>query len=278
MEEHSENNENFIIHREGKYEEKWYVRNGYLKIERSGDLAIINDPSKIEILGLENLKDLKCLILIRFPIKEFLEKVQLPKSLGILDLEECFFDESTNLEQLEASRDLKSLRIIEPFFYKKEFFNLENFKGFSFLEELIIRYDNISGMNGLKNFKNLRILELIENKISKIQGLDRLLNLEELRLDGNQISRITGLDNLSRLKVLSLRDNYITRIEGIDNLVNLEELDLSYNNVFEEYYVSRAEIQKYVGHLKKLKKLNGKKYPDSNKYDFSKNIIKKSKN
>lgn len=48
----------------------------------------------------------------------------------------------------------------------------------------------------------------------------------------------------------------------------LDILDLRYNNVFEHQLISKAEIQKSLGHLKCFKRLNGMPYPNSKKYDF----------
>jgi len=273
-------NKEFVIYKEGNYEEKWSVKNDFLLIERSGDLITTGDPSKLEIIGMDKLKNLRGLSLFLFPMKEFFENVELPRSIEFLSLVECFFN-GNNIKSLEKIDNIKSLVIMKPYLaesiitnrqnyfeLKSNYFDLKNFEDLNFLEVLRIQSANISRIYGLETFEKLRILDLSNNNISKIEGVYTLVNLEELWLESNQISKIEGLDNLLNLKKLSLYNNKIMKIEGLDQLINLEELFLSNYHIFNEIYINKANLQQYFGHLKKLRVLNGQSYPKSKEYLF----------
>ena len=89
--------------------------------------------------------------------------------------------------------------------------------------------------------------------------------MRELYLSYNQIKKIEGLENLKNLKILDLDDNKISEIEGLEHLTNLEELTFRYNN-FPFNKLSRKEISPFFTELKNLKRLNFKKFPETDSY------------
>jgi Leucine-rich repeat (LRR) protein len=69
------------------------------------------------------------------------------------------------------------------------------------LEELNLRYNEISGISALSKLTNLKSLWLGSNKISNISALSKLTNLEVLYIGVNRISDIKPLvDNLGLSK------------------------------------------------------------------------------
>jgi Leucine-rich repeat (LRR) protein len=81
----------------------------------------------------------------------------------------------------------------------------------------------------IQDFVWLEELSLRSNQITKIEGLDKLVNLSTLSFESNQITKIEGLDKLTKLNTLILNENKITRIEGLDKLINLSELHINSN-------------------------------------------------
>jgi Leucine-rich repeat (LRR) protein len=92
-------------------------------------------------------------------------------------------------------------------------------------------------------FKNLEELYLKNNQLSNIDGIDKLYNLKKVVIQDNQITDITSLIPLENLTYLNLKNNNISSFNGLESLKNLTYLDLSYNKISD------------LGNLSALKKL-----------------------
>lgn len=107
----------------------------------------------------------------------------------------------------------------------------EQVKQMSWLKELDLSSNQISGIGGLEMLQGLVRLELGNNQISKMEGINILSALQWLDLSGNKINKIDGLVGMHNLSNLWLPNNQIIKIEGLETLVSLKWLHLSSNQI-----------------------------------------------
>ncbi|WAR15166.1 PP1R7-like protein, partial [Mya arenaria] len=108
---------------------------------------------------------------------------------------------------------------------------IENLESLTQVENLCLRQNLITKIDGLSTLTTLVELDLYDNQLTKIENLEALVNLQSLDLSFNRLSKIENLDTLTNLKKLFLIHNKITKIENVDHLVNLEMLELGSNRI-----------------------------------------------
>ncbi|KAA5823694.1 T9SS type A sorting domain-containing protein [Algibacter amylolyticus] len=115
--------------------------------------------------------------------------------------------------------------------------NLDNLSGLESLEELNMRYCNISGSlpSSWSQLTNLKSLTLNNNALSGtiFSEIDNLTALEEVDFSYNNITAIsTSIGNLTSLKTINLRNNEITILpQELEDLTNLTTLNVYYNQI-----------------------------------------------
>jgi len=201
-----------------------------------------------DIIGLEDLTELKCLDLCGNQIEEIDFMENFPK-LKYLHIDENQIKEIKGLDKI------------------------------SNLTELHLQYNQIAEIKGLENLKSLNVLVLSENNISKIKGLDSLCNLSYLSLQGNYIAKIEGIENLENLYELNLSKNKISKIEGLEDLENMHELNLGDNKISKieglESLINLGTLCLYNNQIATLEEIENLK--NLHFIDLRNNIISKNK-
>ena len=127
--------------------------------------------------------------------------------------------------------------------------DISGIKLFKNTERLWLAYNNTQiDISVLKDLNNIKDLDLSNNKITDISVIKNLKNLMILNISNNEIEDISVLKNLKKLKKLILYNNQITDISVIKNLNNLEFLDIDYLKL-------ESDQIKYLNSCKNLKEL-----------------------
>ena len=127
--------------------------------------------------------------------------------------------------------------------------DISGIKLFKNTERLWLAYNNTQiDISVLKDLNNIKDLDLSNNKITDISVIKNLKNLMILNISNNEIEDISVLKNLKKLKKLILYNNQITDISVIKNLNNLEFLDIDYLKL-------ESDQIKYINSLNNLKEL-----------------------
>ncbi len=248
-------------------------------IDSTLDLNEIDFKKFSDIKGIENLKDLKNLILSG-NFLENLDGIEVLENLEFLYLKINYLGEINHINELINLKELNiedngiklirgldkltNLEILSLSYNDIE--KIENLGNLKNIRELYLDHNNIKEIEGLENLTNLKILHLNDNEISEIKGLEDLINLNDLNLEDNGIRIIRGLDNLTNVEFLSLSYNDIEKIENLGNLKNIRELSLACNKIKEiedlenltnlkELYLNANEISEIKG-LEDLANLN----------------------
>ncbi|UYP45805.1 hypothetical protein NEF87_002090 [Candidatus Lokiarchaeum ossiferum] len=122
----------------------------------------------------------------------------------------------TTLQEIIGLKHIKDLQILD--------LSENNLKAINFADPLFHDFQFLGSIQHL-------ILRF--NQITSIQGLERLPNLEVLYISHNQLTSLqdSGIQQLKQLYVLDLSNNEIDMVEGIAGIENLTQLDLSYNHI-----------------------------------------------
>lgn len=202
-------------------------------------LVISYRPTLTEVDGLENLKNLKQLLLPQNGIKEIKGLKELTK------LQELSFwhNQITEIKGLETLTNLESLMLFD-----NQITEIKGLDTLIKLKTLRLRNNQIAEIRGLDALTNLEWLNLGHNQIAEIKGLGTLTNLQTLHLDYNQITEIENLEALTNVQTLYLGYNQISEIEGLESLINLQKLDLSNN-----FYITELKGFETLDNLQELK-------------------------
>ncbi|MDB9836150.1 leucine-rich repeat domain-containing protein, partial [Flavobacteriaceae bacterium] len=205
--------------------------------------------------GLENLMDLRGLILDGNPLKEInnLGKLALLEELSLKDCkldETVFMDDLSSLDVLKqldlSDNKLKSLPSGLTKLSNLEILTLDrnplekinDVDKFTLLEELSLKdctLDETVFTNDLSSLVNLKQLDLSDNKLKSLPSrLTKLSNLEILILDGNPLKKINDIDKFTLLEELSAQRCTLDLLflpPDLSGLINLVDLDLSNNEI-----------------------------------------------
>lgn len=230
-----------------KYCRKEYVLyNGRMFFEYNGELNLghlgIRDITEIQ--GLENLKNLKAIILWGNQIEQIqglesvpnLQKLQFTKNKiseiknleKFPNLKELYLGDN-EISQIKGLFCLKNLEKLE--LYQNKIEEIKEIHELSNLKELFLDNNKISKIQCLNSLKNLKFLSLSNNNLEEIEGLKKLTNLTHLFLNHNRISEMKGFENLNKLILLNLANNNISEIKGLENCINVIELNLNNNKI-----------------------------------------------
>ena len=91
---------------------------------------------------------------------------------------------------------------------------------------LILNWNKLTDIIGIKVFKNIKELNLLDNELTNISVLKDLNKLETLTLNDNNIFDISVLKDLNNLKELNIRNLRLEsdQTQYINSLKNLYEL------------------------------------------------------
>ncbi len=230
-------------------------------IDNKLDLRERNIKEISEIVGLENIKNLKILDLRHNNISEIDGENLDP----LINLEELRL-ENNKIEKIKNLSNLKKLRILK-LSCNKEITKIEGLENLTEITSLDLSDTNILELNGLGTLTKLNELKIARTPLSRCKLIKELGGMSdndevvnspkkwvafclgefvkfkdshyiiedgELYLCGlgiENIEDIEGLDGLTNLKKLKLHGNKIKEIKCLKKLTNLELLWLSYNQI-----------------------------------------------
>tara|TARA_A100001015_G_scaffold305267_1_gene397731 strand:- start:669 stop:2048 length:1380 start_codon:yes stop_codon:yes gene_type:complete len=99
------------------------------------------------------------------------------------------------------------------------------------LQDLTLRSNLVSNMNGVEKLPNLTRLELYDNVIESISHIDGLPGLRILDLSFNAIRDMGAVAACPLLEELYIAQNKLRKIEGVNGMVHLKILDLGANRI-----------------------------------------------
>jgi protein phosphatase 1 regulatory subunit 7 len=99
------------------------------------------------------------------------------------------------------------------------------------LEELVLRSNLISHMNGVETLTKLTKLELYDNQVEAISHIENLTKLTILDLSFNCIRDMAPVSSCPLLQELYLAQNKLKCIDGIRGMQHLRCLDLGANRI-----------------------------------------------
>jgi RHS repeat-associated protein len=100
------------------------------------------------------------------------------------------------------------------------------------LQELYLKNNNISAVEGLSRLTQLNYLYLDKNELSSLTGIDSLTSLTELGLGGNQFTTVPNISGLTYLVKLFLDNNQLNSLPSyISGLTQLQVLYLNGNQL-----------------------------------------------
>ncbi|MCR8629948.1 leucine-rich repeat domain-containing protein [Paenibacillus radicis (ex Xue et al. 2023)] len=184
----------------------------------------------VELTGLENLTNLKKIVLNDNPLKDInplreltnLEELYLTR-FALMDAKNRNeFSDLTPLAKLSRLSVLEINSSIKDLTPLKELINLK---------KLSLFWNEISNISALQGLTQLTELNLSGNKINDINALRGLTNLTSLDLYNNEISDISTLKGLTQLKILRLSSNKINDVSALQSLTNLTKLELTDNKI-----------------------------------------------
>ncbi|GAU11712.1 hypothetical protein TSUD_74630 [Trifolium subterraneum] len=180
------------------------------------DLADELDPSTLLDLTSYQLHDL--------------DSVELPPNLTELDLTanrlstlDPRIAQLSHLKKLSLRQNLITDAGVEP---------LSSWNALSYLEELVLRDNQLKNIPDVSIFKKLLVFDVSFNEISSLHGVSRVCNtLKELYVSKNEVTKIEEIEHFHQLLILELGSNKLRVMENLENLVNLQELWLGRNRI-----------------------------------------------
>ena len=125
--------------------------------------------------------------------------------------------------------DMLLLKKLDAF--NRQIANLTGIEHASYLQVLVLSYNQIRDITPLTHLKGLSQLHLNGIRISDIRALSGLTTLWSLYLSSNQISDITPLAHLKKLVHLGLNNNRISDITPLAKLTYVEYLSVENNQI-----------------------------------------------
>ncbi|CAN1227695.1 Disease resistance protein L6 [Linum grandiflorum] len=175
---------------------------GLEKLMKLETLEISEAPNLINLGGLEHLKLLKRLVLVRCYVLEKLPDLSNLAKLQRLEVSDC-----KSFRVLPSLHDLKNLKTL-----------------------LIRECEQLVEVVGLENIETLQVLVMCGlSSIKNSLDLSCFKNLLELDISGStQLTEIVGLEGLELLKKLSMRGcESIEKLPSLSGLKHVLEIDLS---------------------------------------------------
>lgn len=159
-----------------------------------------------------------------------LDSVELPSNLTELDLTANRL--STLDPRIAQLSDLKKLSLRQNLITDSGVEPLSSWNALSYLEELVLRDNQLKNIPDASIFKKLLVFDVSFNEIASLHGLSRVCDtLKELYVSKNEVTKIEEIEHFHQLQILELGSNKLRVMENLENLVNLQELWLGRNRI-----------------------------------------------
>ncbi|WJX54225.1 hypothetical protein P8452_40134 [Trifolium repens] len=159
-----------------------------------------------------------------------LDSVELPSNLTELDLTANRL--STLDPRIAQLSDLKKLSLRQNLITDAGVEPLSSWNALSYLEELVLRDNQLKNIPDASIFKKLLVFDVSFNEIASLHGLSRVCDtLKELYVSKNEVTKIEEIEHFHQLQILELGSNKLRVMENLENLVNLQELWLGRNRI-----------------------------------------------
>ncbi|KAK2439374.1 hypothetical protein P8452_34865 [Trifolium repens] len=159
-----------------------------------------------------------------------LDSVELPSNLTELDLTANRL--STLDPRIAQLSDLKKLSLRQNLITDSGVEPLSSWNALSYLEELVLRDNQLKNIPDAGIFKKLLVFDVSFNEIASLHGLSRVCDtLKELYVSKNEVTKIEEIEHFHQLQILELGSNKLRVMENLENLVNLQELWLGRNRI-----------------------------------------------
>lgn len=212
-----------------------HVENNLLSREDLDKVEYLHIDSPIDLVGIENCRNLKTLVVANTEISDI-------SPVNKLDKLTCL---SLACNEIEDISPLATMTRLERLYLgHNKIVDISTLRELRNLERLSLRGNEIVDITVLGELKRLTDLSLEQNEINDITALGELVNLESLNISENDISDLSPLESVHHMTYLYMGYNDINDLSPLVGMMNLEKLELEGNyltledvdqNLFQEF-------------------------------------------